>query len=138
MTGWVVDASVFGSEFFADGSEIPFPGLEERVSGGSCIVPQHWRLEVANQILMGLRRKRTSEALAAEAIAMIETFPLAIDTETALRSTAIYKLAEKHGLTSYDAAYLELAIRSGLPLASFDKALCTAARAEAVTLARAS
>ena len=134
MTGWVVDASVFGSRFFSDGLEVSLPGLEEQVASGRCIVPQHWHLEVTNQILTGLRRKRTDATLAARSISLIGAFPLIIDPETARQAPAIYALARKHHLTSYDAAYLELAIRSCLPLASFDAALCKAARAETVAV----
>ena len=135
MTGWVVDASVFGSIVLADELEAPFPGLVEQLAEGTCQVPQHWHLEVTNHVLMGLRRKRIASGRALESIALIERLPVLVDSETSNRSTGIYQLAFTHALTTYDAAYLELAIRGNLALATFDKALRRAAKKESVALA---
>ncbi|MGH6785366.1 MAG: type II toxin-antitoxin system VapC family toxin [Novosphingobium sp.] len=134
MTEVVVDASAFGPLFFADEAGALFDALPELIAEGRCVVPQHWRLEVTNQILSGLRRKRTTGALAEQAMAQVGKFPLRIDDRTADRFAESYVLASRHGLTIYDAAYLELALRLGATVVSYDSDLRRAAHAEGVNL----
>jgi predicted nucleic acid-binding protein len=106
-----------------------------RFAHGKAEVPTHWALEVANGLLMATRRKRLSDAARLEALARLAELPIHADEETAARAghetTAI---ATRFGLSVYDAAYLELAIRRELPLATLDEALEAAARAAGVEL----
>lgn len=134
MKACVTDASVFGSLFFDDEQDTLVADLPGLIEQGACVVPQHWRLEVTNQILCGLRRKRLTEAMADVAIAQIDMLPISVDAETGQRYAASYALAVRHGLTVYDAAYLELAIRRGSPLASHDAQLRRAALNEKIEL----
>lgn len=134
MTSHVVDASIFGPLFFDDEKDDLFEDLPRLIAGQSCIVPQHWRLEVTNQILAGLRRQRMTEVMAENAIAQIDLFPIAVDEETGGRYAQSYALAHKHRLTVYDAAYLELAIRRHLPLVTYDLELRNAALAETIAV----
>lgn len=116
--------------------------LEEEISGGlpdiadhPAMVPAIWPLEVANVLLLTLRRKRldapTYGAALERAAAMA---PLVDTTGLAQIWGPTSELAHRHGLTVYDASYLELALRYGLPLASLDRALNAAATAEGVPL----
>ncbi len=96
-------------------------------------VPAHWWLEVSNGLLMAERRKRISQAGIAEAIAFIRNIPVSTDSETDSRAVAqTLEMARQYQLTIYDAAYLELAIRTRAVLATLDKALGRAAEAAGV------
>ena len=105
------------------------------VSETGAWVPALWRLEVANILEMGVRRGRTDAAFRDAALADLALLPLSVDPETdqhAWGATAV--LASRTRLTLYDAAYLELAQRRRLPLATLDRELRAAATAEGVPL----
>jgi predicted nucleic acid-binding protein len=98
-------------------------------------VPGLWKLEVANILEMGARRGRHDTAFRNSTLADLALLPISIDAETDRQAWgATLQLAERHRLTLYDAAYLELALRRGLPLASLDSELRGAAKAEGVVL----
>jgi predicted nucleic acid-binding protein len=98
-------------------------------------VPALWPLEVANVLLVGERRKRIKRAAAAQFLAILGSFPITIDDETTSRAWGdTLNLARTQGLSAYDAAYLELAMRRGLPLATLDAKLRAAAEAVGVGL----
>ena len=110
-------------------------GVFEQLIAAGAWVPSLWRLEIANVLEMGVRRGRMDAAFRDATLADLELLPIQTDPETekhAWRSTL--RLAERHRLTIYDAAYLELAKRRGLPLASLDGDLRAAAVAENVVL----
>jgi predicted nucleic acid-binding protein len=132
VSGCVVDASIFGPLFFEDEEDALFAGLAQLLEEWDCLAPQHWRLELTNQIVVGLRRNRISQSDATLAIGSIAGFQIGIDEETHDRAGEIFQLATRHRLTTYDAAYLELAIRENSALASYDRDLRAAARAEGV------
>jgi predicted nucleic acid-binding protein len=84
---------------------------------------------------MGERRKRSTQAKAAKWLRLLAALPIAVDTQTpGLAFAPILALARSHGLTAYDAAYLELAVRLGLPLAARDRRLEKAAQEVGVPL----
>jgi predicted nucleic acid-binding protein len=98
-------------------------------------VPAIWRLEVANSLLTGVRRGRIDAAFRDAALADLVHMDILTDPETDTYAwTTTLRLASRFGLTLYDAAYLELAQRRSLPLASLDRGLRTAARTLAITL----
>jgi predicted nucleic acid-binding protein len=98
-------------------------------------VPSIWPLEVSNALLIAERRKRSTEAETAQWTQFLAALPLAIDNPPLpLVFTAIVSLGRTHGLTAYDAAYLELALRRGLPIATLDGKLKTAASKVGVKL----
>jgi predicted nucleic acid-binding protein len=134
MTGYVVDASVFGPFLFDDETDALSPNLTDILADGECIVPQHWWLEVTNQLLMGLRRDRTRSEIAAALLADVELLPITTDSRTGEQFRVTFALAERHGLTVYDAAYLELTLRSEATLISYDGKLRTAALAEGLKI----
>ena len=93
------------------------------------VVPTLWPFEVANSLLVLLRRKKVLAEERDRALSALARLPFAVDDEgTRLAFERISELAAKHGLSVYDAAYLELALRRKLPLASRDNALCHAAK----------
>jgi predicted nucleic acid-binding protein len=99
------------------------------------IVPSIWPLEVANVFLIAERQSRIAEAKVARFIALLKSLPIEIDYETPRRSWSdILALAREYRLSSYDAAYLELAMRQRIPLATLDAPLRRAATRLGVSL----
>jgi predicted nucleic acid-binding protein len=93
-------------------------------------VPSLWRLETANGLQVAIRRKRIDGAFRDHALIHLARLPITIDPETDVQAwTATLQLADRFQLTLYDAAYLELAQRRTLPLATLDSALRPAAEA---------
>jgi len=98
-------------------------------------VPGLWRLEIANVLEMGVRRGRHNATFRDETLTDLARLPIHVDPETDSHAwEETMRLAERHRLTLYDAAYLELALRRGLPLATLDSDLRDAATAEGLAL----
>ena len=107
----------------------------DRVIKNGAWVPGLWRLEVANVLEMGVRRGRHDAAFRDASLADLALLPVSVDTETDRQAWgATVQLASRHRLTLYDAAYLELAQRRGLPLATLDRELRAAAGKEGMVL----
>src|SRR4029077_4641188 len=93
-------------------------------------VPSLWPIEVANSLQVGIRRGRIDQTFRDSALADLARLQISVDSETGKFAwMGTLRFADRFGLTVYDAAYLELAHRRSLPLASLDNALCSAARA---------
>jgi predicted nucleic acid-binding protein len=104
-------------------------------AGAVCEVPAIWPLEVANALLVLRRRGRITERERRKAAEHLQALPYLIDMESpAMAFADLSVLAAKHGLSVYDAAYLELALRRGLPLGCKDGPLLAAARKARVPL----
>jgi predicted nucleic acid-binding protein len=102
----------------------------ERVTASRAWVPSLWRLEVANSLQMAVRRKRIDAIFRDASLADLSLLNIATDPDTDLFAWSdSLQLAERFSLTLYDAAYLELALRLSLPLATLDEELRTAAAA---------
>ena len=100
-----------------------------RVTSDGAFVPSLWRLEIANMLRNAIRRRRCDDAYADGSLAALSRLPIEIDQETDSHAWgATHTLSREEGLTPYDAAYLELALRRRLALASNDKDLLAAAR----------
>ena len=127
---FVLDSSVALAWCFPD-EKAPTPeAVLDSLTAARGVVPSLWHLEVANSLLVGERRKRSSEAETVNWLRFLGSLPIAVDEETFARAwSTILTLARSHNLSAYDASYLELASRRGLPLASLDKDLVTAAKA---------
>lgn len=114
------------------------PGAErvmDLLANGEARVPGVWPLEFANALLAAGRRKRLTEAGAAELREIVLSLPIRVVPDTVDRVvTAVLALAREHGLSVYDASYLDLAMREGLPLATLDRQLSDAARRCSVPL----
>lgn len=132
MPGFVLDASVALAWALPGETRAPeASALLDRLAEQAALVPTLWRLEVGNALLTAERRGRLRPEHVAAAWRLLGELPIELDTETHARAWgATAELARRHGLTLYDAAYLELAARRGLPLATFDAPLARAAAAE--------
>jgi predicted nucleic acid-binding protein len=137
MPAFVLDASVALAWMLPDeANAVAAQHLIEAVVEEGAVVPAHWRLEVGNGLLMAERRGRVPNGTVAALLSRLAALPIALDPETAARAwDAAPDLVRRHGLSLYDAAYLELAARKALPLATFDAALRRAAAAEQVPVA---
>jgi predicted nucleic acid-binding protein len=134
----VIDASVALAWCFRDERTEATANLLERVQTDAAAVPSLWHLEVANVLALAERRRRITAAESTELIALLEALEIVVDEETASRALGrVLDLAREERLTAYDAAYLELAMRLGLPLASKDADLCDAAERLGVSVLRA-
>jgi predicted nucleic acid-binding protein len=132
---WVFDASVTMEWCFDDERTAETDALLRRLGTSPAIVPQLWPLEVANVLALAVRKGRLTSPQRAQFIALLEGSNIHIDSDTASRAFGpTLALAEAHGLTLYDATYLELAERRRLPLATLDRDLRTAATAAGVVL----
>ena len=128
MAGLVLDCSVALSWLMPD--EHAADGLLDRVTAEGAIVPGIWPLEMANSLLTAERRGRIGKSQRKAALQALAALPIEVDGETASHAwKAILDLGDAHRLTAYDAAYLELAARRSVPLATFDRELARAARA---------
>ena len=132
---FVLDASVALAWCFEDeGGQYPVRVLHA-LRTTEAVVPHHWTLEVPNGLLTAERRGRIGASEVARAVRVILGLPIAVDPlERSRGLTVTHRLAHTRGLTTYDAAYLELAIRWGWPLATLDDDLRAAATAEGVTV----
>lgn len=93
------------------------------------IVPSLWHTEVANALLVGERRKIITEAQSIDFLARLARLPVTVDNlPTFSRRDQVMAFARQYELTAYDATYLELALREGATLATFDNRLATAMR----------
>jgi predicted nucleic acid-binding protein len=130
-----IDASLTLAWYFDDETTPAADVVLDRVSEAGAVVPTLWRLEVANGFQTALRRKRVTTLYRDDSLTELATMPITVDqdTDTYAWATTI-RLAERFGLTLYDAAYLELAQRRSLPLASLDEALREAAASLDVAL----
>ena len=109
--------------------------LDRLVAGDSLVVPALWPLEVANALTVLRRRRKLTPDEARNAIEIIRELPVVIDHEAAaIAFTRLVDLASKYELTIYDAAYIELAARRELPLASNDARMKQAAIRSGVDL----
>lgn len=133
MADLVIDASLSAAWCFEDETTDYTEGVLTAVSEtADAIAPRLWAYELRNSILMGVRRKCIERA---DAQAFLASLPaLRFRLIDPLSYDDVFDLAERHGLTVYDASYLDLALREGLPLASLDRELCKAAVKAGITL----
>jgi predicted nucleic acid-binding protein len=130
---FVLDNSIVMAWSFSDETSAYADAVLDSLAATQTIVPALWPLEVANALLMGERRKRSTEAETIYWIDILNKLAIAIDDETITRAWSdTLALARGHKLSAYDAAYLELAIRRRLPLATLDGPLKAAAKAVGV------
>ena len=127
---FIVDASV-GFAWVYPGQATPETDrlLDEVAAGATVVVPGLWFLEVSNVLLIAQRRHRLTTMQRKAALQKLTALHFTADEEGARHAFGkTSELAEKYGLTIYDATYLEVALRRSLPLASRDEALRSAAR----------
>ncbi len=136
MSDFVLDASVVLTWCFPDENSAFAREIASMFKhGDSAVAPSFWPHEVLNALLVGTKRKRISISLVNSFLADLAGLPVElkpISTETVF--DRIQSLARERSLTAYDAAYLEIAQSSGVPLATLDKDLIHACRAAGVEL----
>lgn len=105
----------------------------DALRSGEAVVASHWGLEVANGLLVAERRRRIDSAEVARLTTFLLALPIAVDPVARRRGMEeVHRLGRAHRLSAYDAAYLELATRHGVPIATLDTELGAAANAEGV------
>jgi len=129
MSAVVIDSSIALSWCFEDEASPETDRLFERVRDDGAIVPGLWHLELGNVLLQAEKRGRISAADVAMRLDLIAELPISTDPETTVRAwREILTVARAERLTTYDATYLELAMRRGLPLLTKDGELLSAAK----------
>ncbi len=134
-TALVIDSSISIAWCFPDERDGYSQTVLDALASGQAFVPDLWHLEVANTLLVGERRKRSTQANTVTWLGFLSALPIAVDDETRAHVFGnTLSLARDHNLSAYDAAYLELAMRRGLPLATLDDKLKAAAQAVGVPI----
>ena len=124
----VLDPSLALSWYFEDERNKAADEVLDRVVEEGAIVPALWRLEIANGFQTAIRRRRIDTDFRNRALARLARMPISVDPDTDAHAwTSTLRLADRFRLTAYDAAYLELAQRRALPLATSDGKLRSAA-----------
>ena len=124
----VLDASVALSWCFEDEPHAYGDAVLEHLETGEALVPGIWPLEVGNALLVAERRERLTKADSARFLTLLGQLPIIVEQDSPERMFGeIIALARAHSLSTYDASYLDLAMRNGLPLATQDARLVHAA-----------
>ena len=132
MTSIVVDNSLFLAWCLADEEEPTATGAMQRVAEAGGVAPRIWWYELRNALLVNERRGRIFSQQVSDTLA--DSLALGISIDDQHDESRLLELARRHGLTVYDAAYLEVAFRRGLPLATLDHRLREAAEAIGVAV----
>ncbi|MHB8653929.1 MAG: type II toxin-antitoxin system VapC family toxin [Terriglobia bacterium] len=123
-----MDCSVTMGWCFEDEGDDSSEAILDVLGPWEAVVPSIWSFEVANTLLVGERRKRISKLDSSNFLSFLAVLPVTIDDSSTGRALGpILALAREYGLSAYDAAYLELAMRESLPLATRDRVLERAA-----------
>jgi len=138
MTGFVLDNSV-AMRWLLESPKASDQKYAEKVlkslSEQDAVVPNLWHLEACNVVLGAEKRGEITVGESEKFINQLENLPIHVDTMSANQAfSRTINLARTYKLSSYDACYLELAVREGLPIASLDKALRKAAKKADVDL----
>lgn len=134
---FVLDCSVSMTWCFEDERDRFAEQVLEEMETAKSVVPTIWPLEVANVLLLAQKKKRVTSLQVTSFVDALSALSITVDSSTTTRAMhSIYALAEKTKLTIYDAAYLELALREKIPLATLDRDLRSAAKKVGIELLR--
>jgi predicted nucleic acid-binding protein len=134
---FVLDGSVALAWYFRDEVNAYAMAVLDHLPGARALVPAVWPLEIGNGVLSGERRGRSTEAQAERWLGYLLGMPITVDARgVADLWGEVLGVARRFGLSAYDAAYLELALRRGLPLATLDRRLQESAAAAGVAAYR--
>ena len=126
---FIIDCSITMTWCFRDEATEASSRIQERLASETALVPGHWFLEVANVLAMAEKRRRITSAKSDEFVRLLQLMDFEVNDEGPGRAFEhVLPLCRAQGLTSYDAAYLDVALRHRLPLATLDKDLRAAAR----------
>ncbi|MDA3938291.1 MAG: type II toxin-antitoxin system VapC family toxin [Spirochaetia bacterium] len=127
-SGFIIDNSVVMAWCFKDEVSLYADAVLGKLEFVKGYVPSIWPLEVGNVLLVAERKNRISEAGTARFIELLDQLPIVVEQESPDRMfKEVFALAREYRLSSYDASYLDLAMRKGLPIATLDKDLVKAA-----------
>jgi predicted nucleic acid-binding protein len=135
MQDFVIDNSVVMSWCFKDETSKYTDAMLDYLEQATAYVPAIWPLEVSNVLLIAERRKRLSQSDSSRFISLLLELPIIVEPESPERMlSTILALAREYKLSSYDASYLDLAMRKGLPIATTDKNIIAAAKRSRVPI----
>ncbi|HEY3968363.1 MAG TPA: type II toxin-antitoxin system VapC family toxin [Planctomycetaceae bacterium] len=124
----IIDCSLTMTWCFADEATDASADIQDRLTHEGVLVPAHWFLEVTNVLVMAEKRRRITSSRSDAFVQLLQVLDIEVDNDIPGRAfDHVLPLCRTHKLTSYDAAYLDLAVRRRLPLASLDKDLRAAA-----------
>jgi predicted nucleic acid-binding protein len=138
LSYFILDCSISASWCLKDESNDEANKILDHLEEIRALVPSIWPVEMANVLVVAERRGRISAADAARAIEILLCLPIETDNSNLENLGLIRLLAREHKLSAYDASYLELAQRTGFPIATLDHAIQAAARKCGVSLFNAS
>jgi predicted nucleic acid-binding protein len=125
---FVIDNSIVMSWCFQDESSAYADAVLGKLTEWKAVVPSIWPLEVVNVLLVAERRKRLEQAESARFLTLLSQLPIVVAADRVERKMQeMLALGREQHLSSYDAAYLDLAMRQGVPIATLDKNLLAAA-----------
>lgn len=136
MSRFVLDASIVLTWCFPDEDAATAQRVANLFSqGNTAVVPSFWPHEVLNALLVGEKRKRISKELVRSFLNDLAALPIALEQSSQrLVFDRIQRLSREHNLTAYDAAYLDLALNTELPIATLDEELIKACNKSRVPL----
>ncbi|HEV2440745.1 MAG TPA: type II toxin-antitoxin system VapC family toxin [bacterium] len=131
----VLDASVALAWCFEDEASAYADRVQDKLTDDTALVPAIWSLEVANALRLGERRQRVSGADVLRFVELVSALPITVENPLMSRDFGpVLDLSRTHNLSTYDASYIELAAREGLPLATHDSRLQAVAKIVGVPL----
>lgn len=126
---FVVDNSVVMSWCFKDETNTYADTVLDKLADATAVVPSIWPLEVVNVLLVAERQKRLSESDSIRFITLLSQLPIVVEHEQPERMMKeLLALARANNLSSYDASYLDLAMKRGISIATLDQKLIDAAK----------
>ena len=138
MSGIVVDASVTLAWCFPDEASEYADGVLVALEGRAVIVPSIWALEITNAVLVAERRKRVKPQDVRRFVELLGGLTIIEDSQSVTDTVRhVLPLAREYNLSAYDAAYLDVAVRQGAPLATLDSALQKAGRSAGLKIFKA-
>lgn len=129
---FVLDASITATWALSDESSPVAELADSRLDFDTAMVPRIWWYEIRNLLVVNERRQRLTAADSVTFLQNLSGYPIEIDSGE--DEQPIFRLARQYRLSFYDAAYLELAQRHGIPIATLDRGLQTAAVAAGISL----
>jgi predicted nucleic acid-binding protein len=134
---FIVDNSVVMSWYFKDETNKYADTVLDKLTGATAVVPSIWPLEVVNVLIVAERQKQLSESDSIRFLTLLSQLPIVVEYERPEMMKELLALARAYNLSSYDASYLYLAMRKGLPIATLDNKLIEAARSIEVPILEA-
>jgi len=129
ISEFVIDNSIVMAWCFKDETALYPQKVLEALSHCEAVAPSIWPLEVCNVLAIAERKKRLSKSDSTRFLALLNDLPVFVEQETPERIfSTIFSLARERCISTYDASYLDLSIRLGMPLATQDSGLRSAAR----------